>query len=126
MTEIVALDSFKLNDILTVKEATTDGSILGLYPGEQLSLESLLYALLLPSANDAALTIAQNYPGGEKKFIDKMNEKAKLFMLENTHFGDPAGLEDSKNCFNSVQNHNRHEWRFGLFFGKLKQAFRHR
>ena len=81
MTAIVALDSFKLNDILTVKEATTEGSILGLYPGEQLSLESLLYALLLPSANDAALTIAQNYPGKESVFIKKMNEKVKLLHL---------------------------------------------
>ena len=95
MTAIVALDSFKLNDILTVKEATTEGSILGLYPGEQLSLESLLYALLLPSANDAALTIAQNYPGGEKKFIDKMNEKALPLSMNDSNFLDPAGLDDN-------------------------------
>lgn len=97
MTALVALDSFKINEILTVKEATKEGSILGVYNGEQFTLESLLYALLLPSANDVALTIAQNYPGGQDGFVEKMNEKANLFLLNSTHFGDPAGLTDKEN-----------------------------
>ncbi|OGH11640.1 MAG: hypothetical protein A3B38_02900 [Candidatus Levybacteria bacterium RIFCSPLOWO2_01_FULL_36_13] len=97
MTAIVALDYFKTNDILTVKEATREGSILGVYNGEQFTLENLLYALLLPSANDAALTIAQNYPDGINSFVEEMNEKAGLFLLKNTHFGDPAGLLDKEN-----------------------------
>lgn len=95
MTALTALDYYKLRDILTVKQATTEGSVLGLKQGEQLTFESLLYAMLLPSANDAAVTISQNYPQGEGSFITKMNNKAKGFKLYNTHYSDPAGLLDS-------------------------------
>lgn len=95
MTALTALDYFKLTDILTVKEATNEGSVLGLKTGEMLNFQSFLYAMLLPSANDAALAISQNYPGGKEVFINKMNEKAKEFKLHNTHYSDPAGLIDS-------------------------------
>ncbi|MCL4354916.1 hypothetical protein M1349_05675 [Patescibacteria group bacterium] len=95
MTALTALDHFKLTDILTVKQATNEGSVLGLKEGEQLTFENLLYAMLLPSANDAALAISQNYPEGEQTFIVKMNDKAKDFKLYNTHYSDTAGLLDS-------------------------------
>ncbi len=94
MTALTALDVFKPGDILTVKTATNDGSILGLQQGERMTFENLLYAMLLPSANDAALAIAQNYPGGEKEFVKKMNENTKRYNLFNTHYQDPAGLLD--------------------------------
>ncbi|HYM64960.1 MAG TPA: D-alanyl-D-alanine carboxypeptidase [Candidatus Sulfotelmatobacter sp.] len=94
MTALTALDYFKENDTLTIKEATNEGSVLGFKEGEMLSFESLLYAMLLPSANDAALAISQNYPGGKEEFIKKMNDKAKTLFLYNTHYLDPAGLED--------------------------------
>lgn len=94
MTALVALDYFKPQDVLTVKNASSEGSILGLLEGEQMTFESLMYAMLLPSANDAALAISQNYPGGENAFLAKMNEKAKQLKLYNTHYLDPAGLED--------------------------------
>ena len=94
MTALTALDTFKPEDILTVKTATSDGSVLGLQQGEKITFENLLYALLLPSANDAALAIAQNYPGGEAEFVNKMNENAKKYNLFNTHYQDPAGLLD--------------------------------
>ena len=95
MTALTSLDYFKPADILTVKRATDEGSVLGLKEGEQMTFENLLYAMLLPSANDAALTIADNYPGGEKAFVIKMNEKAKMLKLYNTNYSDPAGLIDS-------------------------------
>lgn len=95
MTALVALDYFKNEDILTVKQATDEGSVLGLYEGEQMTFENLLYALLLPSANDAALTIAKNYKGGEIGFVSAMNDKAEKLLLYNTHYSDPAGLTDS-------------------------------
>jgi D-alanyl-D-alanine carboxypeptidase (penicillin-binding protein 5/6) len=94
MTALVALDYFKLSDILTVNKPSDEGSVLGLLEGEKMTFENLLYAMLLPSANDAALTIAQNYPGGEAAFIKAMNAKAKSFELYNTHYSDPAGLAD--------------------------------
>ncbi len=94
MTALTALDNFKPSDILTVKTATSDGVILGLKQGEKMTFENLLYALLLPSANDAALAISENYPEGKEAFVDKMNENAKKFNLLNTHYQDPAGLLD--------------------------------
>ncbi len=95
MTALTALDYFKQDDILTVKQATDEGSVLGLRQGQQMTFENYLYAMLLPSANDAALTISQNYPGGEKEFVNKMNEKAKNMFLYNTHYLDTAGLLDA-------------------------------
>lgn len=97
MSALVALDKFGLTDILTVKEASSEGSFIGLKAGEKLTFENLLYAMLLPSANDAAETIAQNYPGGESAFVEKMNETARIFLLYNTHYADPAGLLDNQN-----------------------------
>ncbi len=94
MTSLVALEYFKPLDILEVKNPMQEGSVLGLLEGEKMTFENLLYAMMLPSANDAAFTIAQNYPGGFDKFIQKMNDKAQELNLPNTHFEDPAGLED--------------------------------
>ncbi|MEK7160345.1 MAG: D-alanyl-D-alanine carboxypeptidase family protein [Patescibacteria group bacterium] len=95
MTALTALDHFKLTDILTVQKASNEGSVLGLKIGEQMTFENMLYAMLLHSANDAALTISQNYPGSEQAFVEKMNSKAKFFKLYSTHYQDPAGLEDA-------------------------------
>jgi serine-type D-Ala-D-Ala carboxypeptidase (penicillin-binding protein 5/6) len=94
MTAITALSKFDLNDILTVKSATDEGSLIGLDVGEKLSFESLLYAMLLPSGNDAALTIAQNYKSGQAEFVKDMNDNALKWHLTKTHFVDPAGLID--------------------------------
>jgi D-alanyl-D-alanine carboxypeptidase len=94
MTALTALDYFKPTDVLTVKEATSEGSVLGLMQNEQMTFENFLYALLLPSANDAALAISQNYPGGEQAFVKAMNDKARMLKLSNTHYMDPAGLLD--------------------------------
>ena len=96
MTALVALDYYKLNDVLTVKTERVEGVNVGFKIGEKLNFENILYAMLLPSGNDAALALAQNYPGGEKEFVKKMNEKAKSLSLTNTNFADPIGLEDSE------------------------------
>jgi D-alanyl-D-alanine carboxypeptidase len=96
MTALVSLDYYKMDDILTIQAERVEGVNVGFKVGEKLSYESVLYAMLLPSGNDAALAIAQNYPGGKKAFIEKMNEKAKLLHLVNTNFADSIGLEDSR------------------------------
>ncbi|MDP2649938.1 MAG: hypothetical protein Q8P10_03755, partial [bacterium] len=96
MTAITGLNYFKLNDVLIVKDDSINGAVLGFKKGEQLTFESLLYAMLLPSANDAAKAISENYEGGEAMFINKMNGNALNFKLENTHFTDSIGL-DQKN-----------------------------
>ncbi len=96
MTALTSLQFFNLRDTLTVRVATSEGSIIGLKKNQKIRFEDLLYAMMLPSANDAALAIAQNYPGGENAFLNKMNENAKRLHLFSTHFSDPAGLMDDK------------------------------
>jgi serine-type D-Ala-D-Ala carboxypeptidase (penicillin-binding protein 5/6) len=96
MTALVSLEYFKLNDILVIKSEGVEGVNVGFKIGERISFENVLYAMLLPSGNDAALAIAQNYPGGKDAFVQKMNEKAKSLHLANTNFADSIGLEDSR------------------------------
>ena len=93
MTALTALEYFHPNDLLTVKDAATEGVVLGLKVGQKITFENLLYALLLPSANDMAFTIAENY-GSVDSFVRKMNKNAVKFNLYNTHYQDPAGLQD--------------------------------
>lgn len=102
MTALTALEVFKLHDILTIQKDNIEGSIIGFRKGEKLYFEDLLYAMLLPSGNDAALAVADNYQGGESAFVEKMNENAKKLYLLNTSFGDPAGLRDDQNYTTAV------------------------
>lgn len=95
MTALVGLDYFKLNDVLTIKRNGVEGAVVGFPPGEQVLFQDLLYAMLLPSGNDAAFGIADNYPGGVASFITAMNNKARELHLNETNFSDPAGLSDS-------------------------------
>jgi len=95
MTALTALQHYGLNDILTIYTDTVEGAGIGFKKGEQLTFKNLLYAMMLPSANDAAVAIAQNYPGGEKAFIAKMNENASRYHLFFTNYTDSSGLEDS-------------------------------
>ncbi len=96
MTALVALAHYKIDDILVVKTEKVEGVNVGFSVGEKLSFASILYAMLLPSGNDAALALAQNYPGGEEAFVKKMNDMAVRLRLKNTNFADAIGLEDSR------------------------------
>lgn len=95
VTALVAFDYFKLDDMLEVRSVDKNEATMGLVTGEKLTLESLLYGLLVKSANDAALTIAENYPAGVKGFVSAMNEKAKSLGLKDTHFQNPMGFDDT-------------------------------
>lgn len=94
MTALVGLSYFKQGDVLTVERSYVEGSVAKFHKGEQIRFVDLLYAMMLPSANDAAYAIADNYPGGEQNFVAEMNKKAKDFHLFQTHYQDPVGLED--------------------------------
>jgi len=94
MTALVALEYFNLYDVLTMQEDSVEGAVVGFKKGEQVFFEDMLYAMLLPSGNDAALAIAQNYQGGEKAFVEKMNQKAESLHLLHTHYADSSGLND--------------------------------
>lgn len=97
MTAAIALELGDLDDKITVDEDTPYeiyGSHIALEPGEILTLKDLLYALILPSANDAASVIAKHYSGDIESFVKLMNEKAKEIGATNTHFANPHGLHD--------------------------------
>jgi D-alanyl-D-alanine carboxypeptidase (penicillin-binding protein 5/6) len=97
MTAILAIENSNLNDIVTIDQEVvdlTDGSHIALEPGEELTLEQLLHALLIQSANDAALGIAKHTSGSIDKFVALMNAKAKELGAVNTNFVNPNGLHD--------------------------------
>lgn len=95
LTALVALDVYDLNHNLSAIPAGFDESKMGLYSGEVISVESLLYGLLLNSGNDAAKTIAYNFPNGYNAFVIAMNRKAKELGLNESYFVDPSGYMDS-------------------------------
>lgn len=96
MTALIAMSAYKLDEILTVKTVVNSGSKMGLVPGEKISVESLLYGALVHSANDAANTLAENYPGGVSSFVVAMNNKAKQLRLDDTSFANPIGFDDPR------------------------------
>lgn len=95
LTAIVALESgHKLNELLTVSKAATrvPASKLYLRPGQQLTIEDLLYGLLLSSANDASNVLAEGIGGSVEQFAELMTKKAHLIGAINTHYTNPHGL----------------------------------
>lgn len=98
MTALVALESGAPDQIISVPACAvgTEGSSVYLVEGEELTLEQLLYALLLESANDAAVTIAMGLAGSVDAFCERMNQKAVALGLTNTHFTNPHGLDDDE------------------------------
>lgn len=96
MTALVAMDYFDEDSVLYVKNGQlSNGNKVNLKKGDELIATDLLYALLVPSGNDAALTLAENYPGGYQAFISRMNSKAIEMGLKNTHFVNVSGVESS-------------------------------
>ena len=95
MTALVAIREGNLFDVVTVKrEATlTEGSSMYLKEGEKLTLETLLYGLMLSSGNDAAVAIADHVGGSQKGFVTLMNETARELGMEATSFANPNGLD---------------------------------
>lgn len=96
MTALVAIEEGVLSDVVTVKREATlaEGSSMYLAEGEQLTLETLLYGLLLCSGNDAAVAIADHVGGSQAGFVKRMNEKAKALGMTASSFANPNGLDD--------------------------------
>lgn len=93
MTALVTLQHYNLDDVLEVKTINDIGMTIKLEKGEKLTVENLLYGMLVGSGNDAAYTLAENYPGGVTVFLNKMNEKATQLNLLGTFFQNVTGLE---------------------------------
>ena len=95
MTALVALESLPLDTVvnITPEAVGVEGSSIYLCEGETLTLEQLLYALMLESANDAAAAIAIAVAGSVEAFAEKMNTRAAAMGLTDTHFVNPHGLD---------------------------------
>nr|WP_246345022.1 D-alanyl-D-alanine carboxypeptidase family protein [Conexibacter arvalis] len=99
MTALVAVDELPLDRVCTAasyRPAPAETQI-GLRAGERMSVRDLLRALMLPSANDAAETLAVCAGGSRQRFIDAMNAKARRLGLRGTHFSTPVGLDSTSN-----------------------------
>lgn len=96
MTALVALESCDTDRVVTVSPEAVgvEGSSIYLFAGERITMEDLLYALLLSSANDAAAAIAIEIGGSIEGFADMMNARAREMGLVSTHFTNPHGLYD--------------------------------
>lgn len=98
MTAILAIEEGNLSDEVTVTDdaviTESGASLCGIKPGDTLTLEQLLYGLLIPSGNDAANAIAVHMSGSVDAFAERMNEKARKLGATHTHFKNPSGLSD--------------------------------
>lgn len=104
MTAILAIESGKLDEIVTVSKNAVgkEGSSIYLKLGEKIKLEDLVYGLMLRSGNDAAVAIAEHVGGSEEGFVYLMNEKAKEIGMERTVFSNPHGLDDHEEHFSTA------------------------
>lgn len=98
MTALVTIENYDISKTVSVSKSAVgvEGSSVYLFEGEQMTMENLLYCMLLESANDAATAIAVEVAGSVEAFADMMNEKAKQLRLNNTHFTNPHGLDNSE------------------------------
>ena len=94
-----AIDSGALNyrDTVTASEAAAQkgGSQVYLKAGEQMSVEEMLKSIAVSSANDCACAMAEHLSGSEGAFVERMNQKARELSMEDTHFVNCTGLDDS-------------------------------
>ena len=95
MTALVAIREGTLTDSVRVSRAAayTEGSSMYLKEGEELTLETLLYGLMLCSGNDAAVAIAEHISGSQAEFAKLMNQTAQELGMVHTSFANPNGLD---------------------------------
>ena len=104
MTALLAVESGRLEEIVTAKEEvlTIYGSNIYVEYGEKILLLDLVYGLMLRSGNDAAVVIASFIAGSEEKFVKMMNDKANDLGMSNTIFNNPHGLDDDTKNYTTV------------------------
>lgn len=101
MTVLVAIDRADLDDVVTIgpnaspRVSGYHGSEIDLRVGEQLTVEQLVTAALIQSANDAAVALAEYVGGSVQRFVAMMNAKARRLGMRDTRFASASGLEDS-------------------------------
>lgn len=96
MTAILAMERAKPTDVVVTSKHASQTPYTGLYlkEGEKVSVQDLLWGLLLRSANDACVALGEHVAGSEAKFVALMNARAQMMGLRDTHFQNPHGLHD--------------------------------
>ncbi|MCA0985838.1 D-alanyl-D-alanine carboxypeptidase family protein [Guptibacillus algicola] len=104
MTAILAIESGKMANKVEVssRAAGTEGSSLYLKSGEEITLENLVYGLMLRSGNDAAVAIAEEVGGSLEGFVSLMNNKAEEIGMTSTVFANPHGLDDHEKHYSTA------------------------
>ena len=99
MTALLSLEEAKPGDVFTAHgyDAMPAESRINLRAGERMTVHDLLEALLLESANDAAVDLAENIAGSREAFVEQMNERACELGLDHTSYANPIGLDDPGN-----------------------------
>jgi serine-type D-Ala-D-Ala carboxypeptidase (penicillin-binding protein 5/6) len=99
MTALLALEKADPNDVFTAPayNAQPAESRINLREGERMTVKDLLQALLLESANDAAVALAENISGSRQAFVDEMNARAQELGLDHTSYANPIGLDQTGN-----------------------------
>lgn len=97
LTSLVALENCSPNESVKVTYVEEEPFQMGLVTGDILTVESLIYGLLMASANDAAYVLATSCSPSIDEFVQAMNEKARLLGMKNSHFTNPAGFDDEAN-----------------------------
>ncbi len=95
MTALLIVEGHALDETVTVPSdiAAVEGNVAYLPPGERFSVGDLLSALLIRSANDAAVTLAQFHSGSVEAFVREMNDRARVLGLTQTSYQNPAGFD---------------------------------
>ncbi|MDD3303446.1 MAG: D-alanyl-D-alanine carboxypeptidase [Clostridia bacterium] len=99
LTAILVVENLDINKAIVVSDNASSStpigsSVMGIKPGEVFTVEQLLYGLLLPSGNDAAIVLAEAVSGNVEDFVTLMNKKAKELGCNNTNFVNPHGFHD--------------------------------
>lgn len=98
MTALLALELYDIDEEIVVKPewCGIEGSSIYLVPNEKITVEALVYGLLLVSGNDAAVALASLDTGSVADFVTAMNERATQIGAKNTHFENPNGLDGAE------------------------------
>lgn len=106
MTTVIIIEENNPDEIVTISNqvSKTEGSKIWLAQGEKITVENLLYASLINSANDAAMALAEHNAGDIETFVNKMNQKALDLGLYSTKFINPTGLDDINYLEPSIPN----------------------
>jgi serine-type D-Ala-D-Ala carboxypeptidase (penicillin-binding protein 5/6) len=103
VTALAAFNEYSLEDVVTITNPSHIGQIMKLQEGEQITVENLLYGILVHSGNDAAQALADYHPDGSSGFIRKMNEIVNNLNIKDTYLSNPTGLE-SPNHYSTVHD----------------------